>query len=84
MSLMKSKKFVTYTKKNFTDENDKNEFNTDENDKNEFKPHHKVRDHCHYTGKFRGAADIICNLIYKTPKKIPVVFIMVLHTITTS
>ena len=62
-------------KKDFnTDENDKNEFNTDENDKNEFKPHHKVRDHCHYTGKFRGAAHSICNLRYKTPKKVPMPF----------
>ena len=52
-----------------TDENDKNEFNTDENNKNAFKPCHKVRDHCHYTGKFRGAAQNICNLRYKTPKK---------------
>ena len=28
----------------------------------------------HYTGKFRGAAHSICNLRYKTPKGIPVVF----------
>ena len=47
---------------------------TDKNDKNEFKLYHKVRDHCHYTGKFRGAAHSICNLRYKTPKEIPVVF----------
>ena len=33
----------------------------------------KVRDHCHYTGKFRGAAHSICNLRYKVPKEIPVV-----------
>ena len=32
-----------------------------------------VRDHCHYTGKYRGAAHNICNLRYNTPKKIPVV-----------
>ena len=38
------------------------------------KKYHKVRDHCHYTGKFRGAAHSICNLRYKTPKEIPVVF----------
>ena len=48
----------------------KKEFSTDKNDKNTF----KVRDHCHYTGKFRGAAHSICNLRYKTPKEIPVVF----------
>ena len=34
----------------------------------------KVRDHCYYTGKFRGAAYSICNLRYKIPKEIPVVF----------
>ena len=33
-----------------------------------------MRDHCHYTGKFRGAAHNICNLRYNTPKKIPIVF----------
>ena len=34
----------------------------------------KVRDHCHYTGKYRGSAHNICNLRYKVPKEIPVVF----------
>ena len=34
----------------------------------------KVRDHCHYTGKFRGAAHSICNLRYKVPKEISIVF----------
>ena len=34
----------------------------------------KVRDHCHYTGKYKGAAHSICNLRYTVPKKIPVVF----------
>ena len=34
----------------------------------------RIRDHCHYTGKYRGAAHNICNLRYKTRKKIPVVF----------
>ena len=38
------------------------------------KKHHKVRDHCHYMGKYRGVAHNICNLRYKVPKKIPVVF----------
>ena len=49
-------------------------FSTDENDKNVFKLYHKVRDHCHYTRKFREAAHSICNLRYKTPKEILVVF----------
>ena len=38
------------------------------------KKHHKVRDHCHYTGKYRGAAHMICNLRYKIPKEIPIAF----------
>ena len=38
------------------------------------KKHYKVRDHCHYTGKYTGAAHNICNLRYKVPKEIPVVF----------
>ena len=38
------------------------------------KKYQKVRDHCHYTGKFRRAAHSICNLGYKTPNKISVVF----------
>ena len=40
----------------------------------EFGDEKKVRDHCHFTGKFRGAAHNACNLKYKTPKFIPVVF----------
>ena len=34
----------------------------------------KVRDHCHYTGKFRGTSHRSCNLNYKIPSYIPVVF----------
>ena len=34
----------------------------------------KVRDHCHFTGRYRGAAHNSCNLKYKKPKFIPVVF----------
>ena len=45
-------------------------FSTDDDNKN----YHKVRDHYHYTGKYRGAAHSICNLRYKTPKEIPVMF----------
>ena len=32
----------------------------------------KVRDHCHFTGKFRGAAHNDCNLKVKKPKFTPV------------
>ena len=34
----------------------------------------KVRDQCHFTGKYRGAAHNTCNLKYKIPKNIPVIF----------
>ena len=32
-----------------------------------FKLNKKVRDHCRFTGKFRGAAHCICNLRHKVP-----------------
>ena len=47
----------------------KKEFNTDDSDKK----HHKVKDNCHYTGKYRGVAHNICNLRYRIPKEIPIV-----------
>ena len=34
----------------------------------------KVRDHCHYTGLYRGPAHSLCNLRYKIPSYIPAVF----------
>ena len=34
----------------------------------------KVRDYCHYTGKYRGAAHSKCNLEYKIVKEIPLLF----------
>ena len=49
-------------------------FCNDKNKKIKNAPYHKVRDHCHYTGKFREAAHNIWNLRYKVPKKVPVVF----------
>ena len=55
---MKSKKYAIFAKKSFV----------------MIKTNKKVRDHCHYTGKFRGAAHSECNLRYKVPKEIPVVF----------
>ena len=33
----------------------------------------KMRDHCHYTGKYRGAACESCNSKMKNPKFIPVI-----------
>ena len=46
----------------------KKEFDTND------KKNYKVRDHCRFTGKYRGAAHNICNLTSKIPKEIPVVF----------
>ena len=34
----------------------------------------RVRDHCHLSDKYRGAAHEVCNLKYKIPKFFPVVF----------
>ena len=47
-------------------------FCTDEHDEN-YKNKKKVKDHCHYTGKVRGAAHSDCNLKYKVPNNIPIV-----------
>ena len=34
----------------------------------------KVRDHCHYTGEYRGTAYSICNLNHSVPKKTSIAF----------
>ena len=34
----------------------------------------KVKDYCYFTGKYRRAAHNMCNLKYKIPKNIPVIF----------
>ena len=34
----------------------------------------KVCDHCHYTGRYRRPAYRNCNLMYRIPSYIPVVF----------
>ena len=42
-------------------------------DEKRYKKYHKVRDHDHYTGKFRDAAHSICNLRYAVQKDIPII-----------
>ena len=42
-------------------------------DENGYKKNEKVRDHCHYTGRYRGAAHNLCNLKYRKPNFTPVV-----------
>ena len=66
----KKKTIIPLTKEeedNYNKENTcyicKNDFNND-----------KAKDHCHFTGKYRGAAHNTCNLRYKVPKNIPVIF----------
>ena len=54
-----TKKFLTYTKKQFITNDNK---------------YYKVRDHCHFTSKYRGAAHNNCNLRYKIAKEVPIVF----------
>lgn len=61
----------------YSDLSDCNEQSKNENDKKKTKKidkNMKVRDHCHMTGKFRGAAHHKCNLKYQISKNIPVVF----------
>ena len=59
------KKMISLTKKEEENYNKqkvcyicKKEFNTGDTDQK----YHKVKDHCHYMGKYRGAAHNICNL----------------------
>ena len=38
-----------------------------------YKNKRKVKDHCHYTGKFRAASHSKCNLNYMVSKDIPII-----------
>ena len=68
---------LTHEENNFYNEQDvchicKETFCTDKNDKNYINKK-QVKDHCHYTRKFRGAAHSKCNLNYKVPKEIAII-----------
>ena len=71
-------KIINYEKKNMVPLTTNEEINYNKQKTcyicNNDKKQQKVRDHCHYTGKYRGVAHNICNLRYKVPKEIPVVF----------
>ena len=57
-------------KKKISDDDDDDHDDYDEDNEK----YQKVRDHCCYTGKYRGAVPKIYNLRYKTPKEIPILF----------
>ena len=59
---MKRQKSVIFAKKIF-----ERKYTTDKN-------YRKVKDHCYYTGKYRGAAHSIGNLKYSISNEIHVVF----------
>ena len=76
---------IPYKEKNLTEEEEKQfkeatkcwickgEFNNTVDEEGK-KINKKVQDHCHYTGRFRGAAHSNCNLTYRKPKSVPVFF----------
>ena len=64
----KKQNFCYICKKGFSTDDD------DDDDDDDDKKYHKIRDHCHYTGKCRGAAHRACKLRYKTPKEISITF----------
>ena len=68
---------LTHEENNFYNEQEicyicKEKFCVDKDDK-DYINRKKVKDHCHYTGKFIGPAHSICNLKYKVPKEIPII-----------
>ena len=78
--MKKKKKIILTNDEKQSYENKKNchicgkELYTDKNNEKEFKLKQNVRDHNHYTGKYRGTAHSNCNLRYKIPREIPVIF----------
>ena len=76
---MKKKEIIslTHEENNFYNEQEicyicKEKFCVDKDDK-DYINRKKVKDHCHYTGKFRGAAHSKCNLNYKVLKDNPII-----------
>ena len=67
----KKKTMIPLTKE---EEDNYNKENTSYICKKNFNNDTKVRDHSHFSGKYRGAAHNTCNLRYKIPKNIPVIF----------
>ena len=55
----------------------KEKFCVDKDDKDSIN-RKKIKDHCHYTGEFKGPAHSICNLKYKVPKEI----LIIIHNAT--
>ena len=75
---MKKKEIIslTHEENNFYNEQEicyicKEKFCVDKDDK-DYINRKKVKDHCYYTGEFRGPVHIICNLTYKVQKEIPI------------
>ena len=72
---MKMQNYVIFVKK----KKKKNELKTNIW---KIKKYHKVRDHCHCTGKYRSVAYSICNLKYSAFKSCLKLFIIDLAMIT--
>ena len=71
------KEMVLTYEENFYNEQEechicKEKFCIDKDDKNYINKGN-VKDHCHYTGKFRGAAHSKCNFNYNIQKEIPII-----------
>ena len=63
ISLIKGKRHVIYAKESFVWIKKMKIIKIEKN----------VKNHCHYTGKCRGAAHSKCNLNYKVPNNIPII-----------